>query len=74
MFYLKTLVIPLESRHPTLGILIYSEVSDEMTHYAAFHQALHCFARTKPIFIERNTIIMEIITYDPSIYTYNGPS
>ena len=46
-----------------------SEDPDEMLHHAAFHQSLHCLLRQKLYLIERNTIYLEIITCDPSIYT-----
>ena len=50
-----------------------SEDPDEMLHYVAFHQGLLCLL-TKSTFRERNTIYLEILTCDPSIYIYNGPS
>ena len=46
------------------------EDSEEMPHYAAFHEGLHCLlTETKSIVIERNIIFLEIITCDPSKYT-----
>ena len=36
---------------------------DEMPHNAAFHQGLHCFAKTKSIYRERNAIIKKYPQY-----------
>ena len=37
----------------------------------AFHQCLHYIAKTKSVSRERNTILLEISTCDPIIYTMN---
>ena len=43
-----------------------SKVSGEMTYKAAFHQGSTPFAiKTKMIFIQRNTIFLEILSCDP---------
>ena len=36
---------PLKTRNPKTGTLANSEDLDEMPHYAAFHQGLHCSLR-----------------------------
>ena len=42
-------------------ILLNSEDPDEMQHYAAFHQGLHCLLRLKTTFRDRN---LETFTCD----------
>ena len=39
-----------------MGTLANIEDPDEMLHYAAFHQVLHCLLKTKSIIRERNII------------------
>ena len=46
-----------------------SEDLDEMPHYAAFHQGLHCLLRQKLSSEKKIHIYLEIITCDPLIYT-----
>ena len=57
---------------PLTGTLAHGKDPDEMPHDVAFHQGLH-FAKITLILRERNTIILEIITSDPSIYTMGHP-
>ena len=45
----------------------------EMLHYAAFHQGLHCLLRKELSSEKETTILLEIITCDPSIYTMDHP-
>ena len=53
----------LKTRNPKMDTLAISEDPDEMPHNAAFYLGLHW-----SIFIERNTMFLEIITCDPSMY------
>ena len=39
-----------------MGTMANSEDPDEMLHKAAYHQGLHCFAKTKLILREKNII------------------
>ena len=41
-----------------MGIMTNSKDPDKMLHNVAFHQGLHCFAKTKMIFKERNSIFL----------------
>ena len=50
-----------------------SEDPDEMPHYAAFHQGLHCLQRYKHLQRKKYTIFLEIINL-LSLDIYNGRS
>ena len=50
-----------------------SEDPDEMPHYAAFHQGLHCLLRQNGSSENEMQYYLEIITCDPSIYTMDCP-
>ena len=51
-----------------------SKDPDEMLHNAAFHQGLHCLLfKIKLIFRERIVLFLEIVTYNPIIYTIDHP-
>ena len=45
-----------------------SKDPDEMPHNAAFHHGLHCLLR-QIISVKRIQYHLEIITFDPSVYT-----
>ena len=51
----------LRTRNPCLAN---SEDTDE----AVFHQGMDCFLRQKRSSVNENTIVLENITFDPSIY------
>ena len=55
------------------GTLANSEDPDEMPHNAAFHHGLHCLPRQNPSSETEIQKFLEIITYDPSIYTIDHP-
>ena len=50
-----------------------NEDPDEMPHYTAFHQGLHCLLGQKQSLEKENTIYLELITCHPSIYTVDHP-
>ena len=50
-----------------------SKDQDEIPHNAAFHQGLHCLLRQKQSSEREIQYILEIITYDPSIYALDHP-
>ena len=51
-----------------MSFLTNSEDPDEMPHYDAFHQGLHCLLRKKVPFEKETQFYLEIISSDPSIY------
>ena len=50
-----------------------SEDPEEMPHYEAFHQGLHCLLRQKKSSEKEIHFHLDIITCDPSIYTLDHP-
>ena len=52
-----------------MGTLENNEDPDEMSHHTVFHQGLYYFLQWK-----KYTIILQIITCDPSIYTMDLPN
>ena len=56
-----------------MGILANSENPDEMPHYAAFHQGVHCLPRPKQSSVKEIHLCLEIITCEPFICTMNHP-
>ena len=42
---------------------------DEMPHYEAFHQGLHCLLKKIDLQRKKHNIFLKIITCDPTIYT-----
>ena len=63
--YFTCMINPLCTRNPLTGNLTNSENPDEMLHYAAFHQGLHCLLRHQ----RKIKYIFEIIICVPSVYT-----
>ena len=56
-----------------MGTLSNSEVPDEIQHYAAFHQGLHCFLRLKQPPGREIDHILETFTCDPLKYKKGNP-
>ena len=56
-----------------MGTLANSEDPDEMQHYAAFHQGLHCLLRQNQSSEKEIQYFLEIISCDPSIYKLDHP-
>ena len=50
-----------------------SEDPDEMPHYVAFHQGLHCLIRQQQYSEKDIQFYLKIITCDPSIFTMAHP-
>ena len=65
-------ISPLKTGKTFLDNLKISEDPDEMPHYAAFHQGLHCLLRQNRS-SQNNTMNSEIISCDPSMYTMDHP-
>ena len=63
---------PLYTGNPETGTLANSEDPDEMQHYAAFHQGLHCLLRLKQ-HSETGKIDLENSTCDPLKYMMGSP-
>ena len=63
---------PLKTGKTNPDILTISEDPDEMPHRAAFHQGLHYLLRQNRS-SRNNTMISEIISCDPSMYTMDHP-
>ena len=62
----------MKNRDPITGTLANSEYPDEMPHYAAFHQGLHCLLRQNQS-SEKEIYCFEIIIFDPSISAMDLP-
>ena len=60
---------PLYTGNPLRGTLANSEDPDEMQHYAAFHQGLHCLQRLKQPLGTQIHHNLENSTCDPLKYT-----
>ena len=57
-----------------MSTLANSKDPDEMQHYGAFHQGLHCCLRRQKRCSEKEKLyLLEIITCDPSINTMGHP-
>ena len=56
-----------------MGAMANSEDPDEVPHKAAFYQHLHCLLGQNGSSQREKYISLEIITYNPSIYTMNHP-
>ena len=56
--------------NPETGTFANREDPDEMQHYAAFHQRLHCFLTTSGTEMHHN---LEISTCEPLKYTMGSP-
>ena len=56
-----------------MSTLANSEDPDEKSHNAAFRQGLHCLQRRKQSSEKEKQFYLEIITYDPMIYTMDLP-
>ena len=54
----------------TFAHSVNNEDPDEIPQNATFHQGLHCLIRQTR---KKYNIILEIITYGPSIYTMDNP-
>ena len=63
---------PLKTGRTHPDILKISEDPDEMPHHAAFHLGLHYLLRQNRS-SRNNTMISEIISCDPSMYTMDHP-
>ena len=63
----------LETPKLLTGTLANCEDPDEMPHNVAFHQGLHCLLRQNQSSETEIQKFLEIITYDPSIYTIDHP-
>ena len=63
---------PLRIRNPKTGDSANSEDPDEMPHYVAFHQGLHCLLRQNQS-LENEVYFLEISICDPSMYTMDHP-
>ena len=53
--------------------MINGEYPDEMPRNAAFHQGTHCLLTNNQSSEKEIQYILEIITWDPSIYTMDHP-
>ena len=51
-----------------------SKDSDEIPHYAEFHQSLHCLLKQNRSSEKEVQFYLKLTTYDPSIYTMDIPS
>ena len=63
---------PLKTEKTNPDILTISEDPDEMPHDAPFHLGLHCLLRQNRS-PRKNTMLSEIISCDPSMYTMDHP-
>ena len=50
-----------------------SEDPNEMPHYVAFHQGLHYLLRQREIEIQFSNSYLDVINWDPQIYTVDHP-
>ena len=59
--------------HPLTGSLANNEDPDEMLHYVASHQGLHCLLRLTIFREKKFKFSWKLYTCDPSIYTMDHP-
>ena len=72
-YYVQRFFNPLYTGNPLRGTLVKSADLDEMQHYAAFHQGLHCLLRLKHAPGTEIHHNLENSTCDPLKYTMGSP-